>query len=73
MCGIAGIIGVSAITSKLDLMLETQNHRGPDNKGKWFDSNVCLGHNRLSIIDLSEAANQLGVPQEETPPSIHPE
>jgi asparagine synthase (glutamine-hydrolysing) len=33
-------------------------HRGPDSQGEWFDGNVFMGHRRLSIIDLSTAANQ---------------
>jgi asparagine synthase (glutamine-hydrolysing) len=35
-------------------------HRGPDHAGIWSsqDGQVCLGHRRLSIIDLSAAANQ---------------
>jgi len=33
-------------------------HRGPDNKGIWNENAVCLGHTRLSIIDLSAAGNQ---------------
>lgn len=39
-------------------MLEAQNHRGPDAKSFWNDDKVIFGHNRLSIIDLSERANQ---------------
>jgi asparagine synthase (glutamine-hydrolysing) len=40
-------------------MLKSQAHRGPDNMGHWtVDSEISLGHNRLSILDLSEAANQ---------------
>jgi asparagine synthase (glutamine-hydrolysing) len=39
-------------------MLDTQHHRGPDARGTYFSKEVCLGHNRLSIIDLSEQANQ---------------
>jgi asparagine synthase (glutamine-hydrolysing) len=38
--------------------LGTMRHRGPDAKGEWSEKNVFLGHNRLSIIDLSEQANQ---------------
>lgn len=33
-------------------------HRGPDADGVFVDENVSFGHNRLSIIDLSTAANQ---------------
>lgn len=59
MCGIAGIVGrnpenMLVLTSMLDM----QKHRGPDAQGTWADEEVFLGHNRLSILDLSEAANQ---------------
>jgi asparagine synthase (glutamine-hydrolysing) len=58
MCGIAGIIG-SYEEFQLDKMLSSQHHRGPDATEKYFDSEFCaLGHNRLAIIDLSEASNQ---------------
>ncbi len=33
-------------------------HRGPDAEGLYIDEKVGLGHRRLSIIDLSENANQ---------------
>ncbi|HEX4849858.1 MAG TPA: asparagine synthase (glutamine-hydrolyzing), partial [Puia sp.] len=33
-------------------------HRGPDADGFFVEGPVALGHRRLSIIDLSEAANQ---------------
>ena len=35
-------------------------HRGPDGSGVWSNAsqNLVLGHNRLSIIDLSDAAAQ---------------
>jgi asparagine synthase (glutamine-hydrolysing) len=58
MCGIAGIIGKNASKDVLSKMTNTQKHRGPDYTGFWLDENVCFGHNRLSIIDLSENANQ---------------
>ncbi len=34
------------------------SHRGPDFQGEWKTDNIYLGHRRLSIIDLSVAANQ---------------
>ncbi len=33
-------------------------HRGPDGSGIFLDDNISLGHDRLSIIDLSVAAGQ---------------
>ena len=60
MCGIAGF--VSKIFSKDDLINMTNSiqHRGPDAEGHYFNSEIGigLGHRRLSIIDLSSAANQ---------------
>jgi asparagine synthase (glutamine-hydrolysing) len=59
MCGIAGIFGVSAHSQLIMRMLEKQSHRGPDFTAiKQVAQNGFLGHNRLSIIDLSSAANQ---------------
>jgi asparagine synthase (glutamine-hydrolysing) len=62
MCGIAGIIDSSLSRDQgeglLKNMLETIRYRGPDNSSQWIDMPVLLGHDRLSIIDLSDAANQ---------------
>ncbi len=61
MCGIAGIFSKSKIDpSKLKAMCNVIKHRGPDGEGAWFDadSNLALGHRRLSIIDLSDNAKQ---------------
>jgi asparagine synthase (glutamine-hydrolysing) len=33
-------------------------HRGPNAEGFWHDGRLFLGHRRLSIIDLSDSANQ---------------
>jgi len=62
MCGIAGIIDPTLSRNRGDCllrkMLESIRHRGPDNSSTWVDMPVLLGHNRLSIIDLSDDANQ---------------
>jgi asparagine synthase (glutamine-hydrolysing) len=59
MCGIAGILGVNPKNvTTIQLMVEAQKHRGPDARSFWNDDKVIFGHNRLSIIDLSENANQ---------------
>ena len=61
MCGIAGIIDfdkVSSDPSHIRRMTDAMPHRGPDAVGFFSDANVSLGHLRLSIIDLSSAANQ---------------
>ena len=65
MCGIAGIIGANAKMETLNQMLSAQQHRGPDASGVFYDTNIALGHNRLSIIDLSEDANQPFYSQDE--------
>ncbi|QQG42848.1 MAG: asparagine synthase (glutamine-hydrolyzing) [Candidatus Giovannonibacteria bacterium] len=39
-------------------MNQATRHRGPDGTGIFLDDKVSLGHNRLSIIDLSEEAAQ---------------
>lgn len=56
MCGINGFNFKDE--HLLQLMLENTKHRGPDDQGAWFDNHVSLGHNRLSIIDLSPAGHQ---------------
>jgi asparagine synthase (glutamine-hydrolysing) len=60
MCGIAGIVSGSAEQNEflLDEMLRKQHHRGPDFTGKYIGSDIVLGHNRLSIIDLNPISNQ---------------
>lgn len=39
-------------------MNQATSHRGPDGTGVFLNDEVSLGHNRLSIIDLSESAGQ---------------
>src|SRR5580658_8751589 len=58
MCGIAGIIGSRASLETVNAMTSLLRHRGPDGEGSWSAPGVALGHRRLSIIDLSHAADQ---------------
>lgn len=60
MCGISGIVGQGWIREQLDSMVASQRHRGPDDSGTYVDDSktVGLGHNRLSIIDLSSLGHQ---------------
>lgn len=61
MCGISGIVDRPA-TGHLEAVIRRINscmsHRGPDAEGFFVEDEVALGHRRLSIIDLSTAANQ---------------
>ena len=58
MCGIAGIIGSLASVETVNLMTERLRHRGPDGTGIWSGPGIVLGHRRLSILDLSHAADE---------------
>lgn len=59
MCGIAGIYSPNtSVDQALQQMLKAMHHRGPDYTGTWHDGPMWLGHNRLSIIDLSDAGRQ---------------
>jgi asparagine synthase (glutamine-hydrolysing) len=58
MCAIAGFSGFSDALPNLCSMLDSMHHRGPDSKGTFVEGNLYLGHNRLSILDLSNAGNQ---------------
>lgn len=60
MCGIAGFYSLQTNFSPNDLhsMVQSIVHRGPDNEGMYINGHVGLAHRRLSIIDLSENANQ---------------
>lgn len=63
MCGIVGFAGTSELdlardSAALERMLESVRHRGPDDQGSFFDTRVALGHDRLSIIDLSSRGHQ---------------
>lgn len=66
MCGITGFLDPDfqfSSDSSRKILVEMAGrlvHRGPDRQGIWhdFDNGISLGHQRLSVIDLSEAGNQ---------------
>ena len=60
MCGITGVFGSACSVDRVLAMVSSQRHRGPDSTGVHVDfaQGVGLGHNRLSIIDLSSAGRQ---------------
>jgi len=62
MCGIVGLYNFTAAGDLLARMQQAIAHRGPDAQGivEWQSdrADVRLGHRRLSIIDLSDEANQ---------------
>lgn len=62
MCGINGFFSnsLSTFDNAIVKMNSAISHRGPDTRGTWLnkDLGIILGHQRLSIIDLSAAGNQ---------------
>ncbi len=62
MCGIIGTIGVAGTGVPFRALVDCLAHRGPDADGifeeRFADQDVKLGQRRLSIIDLSDSANQ---------------
>lgn len=66
MCGISGIINlrkqkIPDLNDRLVVMNQIQRHRGPDGHGTWTHAQniIGLGHQRLSIIDLSTGAQPM--------------
>ncbi|MEM1326657.1 MAG: asparagine synthase (glutamine-hydrolyzing) [Bacteroidota bacterium] len=62
MCGIVGYHSLATYQDTLDDKLKLIAHRGPDGVGIFEEESethrVAYGHRRLTIIDLSTAANQ---------------
>lgn len=66
MCGVTGYLLQAAEwpaprgETVASSMVASLAHRGPDDRGVWFDeeTGVALGHSRLSIQDLSAAGHQ---------------
>ena len=62
MCGISGLLrtdGGQADRNRLDRMIATLHHRGPDASGIHVSGVVGLAHARLSIIDLQGGAQPM--------------
>jgi asparagine synthase (glutamine-hydrolysing) len=57
LCGICGSNGIEA-QKRVYKMLDVLKHRGPDGSDVWSDGFITLGHNRLAIIDLTDAGKQ---------------
>ena len=70
MCGVAGWLSRSlnsqssveqrTVEALVQDVLSHQHHRGSDARGLWASDNgqVVFGHNRLAIVELSEAGAQ---------------
>lgn len=64
MCGIVGFcdFGVRSSSDMLEKMIGTLHHRGPDDRGSFFEEQpgyqIGLGQTRLSILDLSPLGHQ---------------
>jgi len=62
MCSILGYYNSKQSLKEVEILNQTLNHRGPDNSSvveyKFGDKKLFLGHNRLSIQDLNQNANQ---------------
>lgn len=62
MCAIYGIVQFDKIVNENNFYhnLLLMKHRGPDDSGIWYSDNkkIAIGHNRLSILDLSRNGSQ---------------
>jgi len=61
MCRIVGGIDFNSSLFSEDILLKMCNSMskgGPDGSGIYLDGNIGLGHRRLAILDLSDAASQ---------------
>jgi asparagine synthase (glutamine-hydrolysing) len=56
VCGLLGLLTAGAdAADRADAVagaLRCARHRGPDESGTWYDADLVLGFNRLSIIDV---------------------
>jgi asparagine synthase (glutamine-hydrolysing) len=64
MCGINGIAYSTKSNKQVDeqilrKMRDIQHHRGPDDAGEFIESQIGLGHRRLSIVDVSHGGQPM--------------
>jgi len=57
MCGLAGYLG-QGDRNILERMTHSLKYRGPNDEGFFIEDGIGLGHQRLSIIDLTEQGRQ---------------
>ncbi len=61
MCGILGLMHLDKSSVEERALRESMRwmqHRGPDDKGVFCDGPIGLAHQRLSILDLTQAGHQ---------------
>jgi asparagine synthase (glutamine-hydrolysing) len=60
MCGICGIVAPekNGSAGTIEAMIQQVAHRGPDHSGSHQLGQALFGHTRLSVLDLSAAADQ---------------
>ena len=65
MCSICGEVDFISPSDKrydtVKKMNGVMKHRGPDDSDIFFDENVCLGHNRLSVMDIENGHHPMSV------------
>src|SRR3989442_2535974 len=64
MCGIAGFVSLTGRppdVGRLERMIATLRHRGPDDRGTFTDAVTALGAARLSIIDVAGGHQPLSI------------
>ena len=59
MCGIAGMVGLTACRETQKKILSTMNRRGPDGTGVFQQGECTLLHSRLAIIDPAGGAQPM--------------
>jgi len=69
MCGICGSVSLSSLSDpaatrlRVEAMLQSLAHRGPDDVGKVATESAVLGVTRLAIRGLSDATSQSWTPR----------